>query len=262
MKEIELTQGKVAIVDDCDYEKLMERKWFASRQRNSVNGERYYVATNEWVPEKKRQKTIFMHRIILSPPYGMYVDHVNGNGLDNRRENIRICTHSQNQANTGPLPSNKTGYKGVRRIKNRNSTGCNFPYQAIIIATYLGTYRTKEEAALVYDAAAIKEYGEFAYLNFPDGPTAEILKIIEEAKLVPAIPHRNNKSGYLGVTKIVDKNKNKPDRVYYKARYSKTNLGWFKKPEEAAKAYDKKAYELLGDRALLNFPEEIYKAST
>mgnify|MGYP001606453598 CR=1 FL=1 len=155
-KEIPLTQGKVALVDAEDYEYLNQFKWHAHKYKN---GGGYYVARGI----KKNEKKVFMHQEVLKPPKGMYPDHINRDGLDNRRWNLRICTTSQNGINKGKQKNNTSGYKGVCWHKRDEK------WQARIKVDkkpmYLGYFNTKEEAALAYNEAAKQYFGEFAKLN-------------------------------------------------------------------------------------------------
>jgi HNH endonuclease len=152
VKTIPLTQGKVALVDDSDYEFLSARKWYYKEG---------YAACN--TPGTYNRKTIRMHRLLMSPGVGQQVDHINGDMLDNRRENLRICTPTQNAANKRLSISNKTGYKGIRKRQSGR-------WEARIDArSTLGYFDTAEEAALAYDARARERFGAFAALNFP-GP--------------------------------------------------------------------------------------------
>jgi len=151
-RRIPLTQGQTALVDDKDYDLVSRHKWYALQQGE----DRWYAVTGHCA--------IPMHRLILDPPEGLEVDHINQNGLDNRRSNIRICTRAQNSCNRGPNKRNTTGYKGVTRHKGK--------YQAQIgidgTTLYLSRHDTAREAARAYDAAAQVFHGEFAWLNFPE----------------------------------------------------------------------------------------------
>jgi hypothetical protein len=173
MKKIKLTQGKEAIVDDDDYEMLMEHKWYADKDYTIKSKDKFYVKRSPPRDSNGKQKNIPMHRQITNAPEGMQVDHINGNTLDNRKENLRICTNQQNQMNRGRANNNKSGYKGVcyRKKKKDMINEYSKPWQARIKHNqkqiYLGMYKTKEEAARAYDKKAIELHGEFAQLNFP-----------------------------------------------------------------------------------------------
>ena len=154
MAQIPLNRGLFAIVDDGDYFELNKFRWVV------VSTKAGYYAIN-----RSKLGIILMHRLILNAPDGFDVDHKNGNRLDNRRENLRVCTRSQNLYNQ--KKKNRSGYKGV--IFNPCQKK---PYIVMIsIAgklTYIGNYLTAKHAATVYDDAARQYHGEFAVLNFPN----------------------------------------------------------------------------------------------
>lgn len=166
MKKIPLTQGYVALVDDDDYPLVSSCKWYAMIDRHALNTKLIYVRT--WIPNpggNPRGRVISLHRLlmnVLDQP-SIKVDHRNGNGLDNRRVNLRLASAEGNSRNRRHIP-NKSGYKGV--VRHGPDT-----YEARIRANhdrlYLGCYRTARDAALAYDDAARKYHGEFACLNFP-----------------------------------------------------------------------------------------------
>ena len=169
MKKIKLTQGKEALVDDEDYEMLMEHKWHSAKA-----GKNYYAVRSLPTQPDGTRKRLKMHRAIISATVGMEVDHINGNTLDNRKENLRECTHQQNQANRRLGKHNTSGYKGIYyKKKNRDMINEHArPWEARISFNtkkiYLGSYKTKEEAARAYDKKAIELFGQFAQLNFPE----------------------------------------------------------------------------------------------
>ena len=149
MKEIQLTQGKVAIVDDDDFERVNQYKW-------CYDGQGYATGSVDGKQER-------MHRFILKAKHGQHIDHISMDGLDNRRRNIRICNNSQNHANTRLRSDNTTGYKGVSFIKRDNI------FQAKIEVNghhmNLGSFTNPIDAAVKYNEAALKYFGEFARLN-------------------------------------------------------------------------------------------------
>src|SRR5258708_4039644 len=149
MKYIKLTQNKFAIVDDKDFEYLNQFRWFYSNK---------YAKRSIWYPKIKRQKQIRMHNVICKPINDMFVDHINGNTLDNRRENLRICTQTENNRNRKISKNNQSGLKGVSFFKNR--------WRAIIKRRFIGYFNTKEEAAKAYDNESLKEFGKFSKFNY------------------------------------------------------------------------------------------------
>jgi hypothetical protein len=159
MREIPLTQGQVALVDDEDYERLSAFKWQVRRGRYTFYAQRG-VTVSAGV-----QRTVQMHRVILDAPRDMDVDHRDGNGLNNQRENLRLCTNTENQRNKRRYVNNTSGYKGVHWAKN---VGKWWAYIHVDGAyKNLGYFTSKEDAARAYDEAAVKYYGEFAFLNKP-----------------------------------------------------------------------------------------------
>ena len=159
MRTISLTQGFKAIVDDEDYKELSKYKWHAT---DAVSGN--CRATTSHLD-------IIMARIIMKAPPQVLVDHKNGNTLDNRRKNLRLCTHTQNNQNkrkTRQRVSSK--YKGVSFLKSTKKWRVYIALQDIFRRTFnvsLGTFSVEEEAAKAYDEAAREYFGEFARLNFP-----------------------------------------------------------------------------------------------
>jgi uncharacterized protein affecting Mg2+/Co2+ transport len=158
MKQIELTQGKYAIVEDADYALLNQFKWQAKRDRNTW----YAVRT---VRQSGSKRTVIMHRLILQAVGSQQVDHCDGNGLNNLHSNLRFSTNAQNQYNSR-IPSNNTsGFMGV-------SYSCG-KWQAEIMCDnrriYIGRFESAELAAKAYDEKATSIFGEFARLNLPKG---------------------------------------------------------------------------------------------
>jgi hypothetical protein len=161
MKKIPLTQGEFAIVDDADFDWLNQWKWCL------VKGAKTFYA-NRGVGPAKNRRLVLMHRQILglSRHDGKCSDHINHNGLDNRRNNLRVCSRQQNNRNRKPYPNelNTSKYKGVCWEKRRNKwrVSINISRKQI----HVGAFNDEITAAKKYDIAAKKFFGEFAVLNF------------------------------------------------------------------------------------------------
>lgn len=151
MKYIPLTNGGNAIIDNEDYKKVSKYKWFR------VKGDGRESA------HMTKKKTNSMHRFLMNPPKDLVVDHKNGNGLDNRRYNLRICTYAENSRNAKKNIRNTSGYKGViwHKASKKWSARINYNYRRIS----LGYYNDVIDAANAYDAAAKELFGEYAKLN-------------------------------------------------------------------------------------------------
>lgn len=157
MKEIQLTQGKVALVDDEDYEYLNRFKWHARKAKKT-----WYADLSRLNDDGNK---ISMHRFIMQPDDNVLIDHKDRNGLNNQRNNLRECSQSQNLSNVGkPLRvSSHSKYKGVTFSKDKNTWMAqikhNYKYK------YIGYFKTEIEAALAYNQMAFFYHGEFANLN-------------------------------------------------------------------------------------------------
>lgn len=158
MKEIPLTQGKVAVVDDADYEWLMQWKWYAYRKPNA----RTWYARRNTARGRWRQKTLLMHRVIMNSASAMQVDHWDQNGLNNRRDNLRVCTSRDNHYNVKRRADNTSGYKGVSWDK-RGRWVAYINYEGK--RHHLGYFNSSEEAARAYNNVALAAFQEFAWLN-------------------------------------------------------------------------------------------------
>lgn len=157
MPELELNNGHTLLFDEADVELIGQHTWTAVKNRQTL------YAQSE-VQVDGRRKGVYLHRLLVDAPSAMQVDHKNGNGLDDRRSNLRLATRSQNQANRGPTAASTTGYKGVGQKPNgKYFAAVNFGGKYF----RLGCYHDPWEAAQVYNAKALELWGEFAYLNTP-----------------------------------------------------------------------------------------------
>lgn len=162
MKTIPLTRGKVALVDDEDFQRISQHCWYAMKNRRAVGT--WYAARNSSIKDGPRYK-ILMHREILglSNPK-VRPDHRDNDGLNNQKYNLRIATHQQNQWNQKKKKINAASpYRGVCLHKQRGKW-----YARIRINgkdTSLGLFASEIEAARAYNAAALKHHGPFASLN-------------------------------------------------------------------------------------------------
>ena len=157
MKEIKLTQGQCVLVDDHNYEWLMQWKWHADKRRHT-----YYAVRNS-EPVNGKRRLILMHREIMHTPSGMETDHIDGNGLNCMEINLRNATFHQNRMNRRKNINGKSKYKGVS-YNNNGYIIANIKGDGKCI--YLGMFKTEELAAKAYDIAAKKYHKEFARLNF------------------------------------------------------------------------------------------------
>jgi hypothetical protein len=156
MKEIPLTQGKTAIIDDEDLPLIDGYKWYAVN-----NGTHWYAATKvRGLPRNKR--LLLMHWLITGKKR---IDHIDRDGLNNQKNNLRPFSRAGlNRANSKLNSDNASGYRGVYLVKDTKRTK---PW-SVYCNGYIGKYKTAEEAAQAYDIAARKRFGEFATLNFSD----------------------------------------------------------------------------------------------
>ena len=163
MKTIKLTKGQVALVDDEDYEKLSQWKWYAQYRKGTGC---YYAIRSDYSGDS--QKSVYMHRYILGLEAGekKVINHKNHNTLDNRKENIEICSHKENIRFSRKKKSSTKGYKGIYRVNSSRKWTAQISVDGERI--YLGVFSNEKDAALAYDWGAKKYFGKFAYVNFPE----------------------------------------------------------------------------------------------
>lgn len=230
-REIPLSRGKVALVDDADYERLNQWKW----HYNASTG---YAARRDW----QARRYVLMHRVILDAPAGRAVDHINGDGLDNRRANLRLATAAQNGHNRRAQAGATSRFKGVSFYGNRH-------HARIFVAghnLYLGPFTDERTAARVYDYAARQHYGEYACLNLPHEPlTAEEFAALTRRR-VPT-------SQYRGVAWVKSKQR---WIAYIQVNGKFKSLGRHKDELVAARRYNEAALKYHGHKAILNNLEE------
>ncbi len=154
-KTLELTFGKYAIVDAEDYDRLSSYKWCAVKERRN-----WYAKTL-----RRNGSPLSMHRLITREPKGLFVDHIDHNGLNNRKSNLRHCTNAENSRNMRPY-GKTSRYKGVCWHKGSKKFVAQITFKGKKI--WLGYFKDEIAAAKAYDKKARELFGEFAYLNFPN----------------------------------------------------------------------------------------------
>lgn len=156
-RKLTTSNGFEVLVDDEDYERLSQYNWYATGDKHT-----HYAIRREYANGK--QKNIRMHRELMNPPEGKVVDHINGNGLDNRKENLRVCLQSQNCRNARKYEASNR-YIGVTYLKTKDKWQANGNMDGKQV--YLGIFDCEIAAARARDAYVRQHYGEFAKFNFP-----------------------------------------------------------------------------------------------
>lgn len=230
-REIPLTQGKVAIVDDADYADVSQYEWH-------INAGTGYAARRDW----QAKRYVLMHRHILAAPQGINVDHINGDKLDNRRSNLRLATTAQNAHNSRGNTGAQSSYKGVSVYGNRF-------YVRIFVGgknVYYGRYTDERTAARIYDYAARLHYGEFAYINLPD-------ELLTDAKFNALVKRNVPSSQYRGVSWSTSKQR-WIACIQVDGKFK--SIGRYTDEVTAARHYNEAARKYHGHKAILNQLEE------
>lgn len=164
MKLIPLTRGMVALVDDCDYEELMKYKWNAQKGGNS-----YYAGRR--AGKRTSNKSNLMHRYIMGDVKGTLCDHIDGNGLNNQKSNLRIANKQENGWNRKKAKNCISKFKGVtwHRKIHKWVASIILWENGIRKRKHIGCYEAEIDAALAYDAKARECFKEFAHPNIMEG---------------------------------------------------------------------------------------------
>lgn len=158
--EIHLLHDKTLLIDSEDFDRISGYTWFSW-----FNGYQWYAISHKPKPQKG---VIYLHRFITNALDGQKVDHIDGNGMNNTKRNLRFCTQAQNGFNRGPNKNNTSGYKGVIWDKKNGLWCAQIKFTGKCIR--IGRYGSIEDAARAYDSKALELFGEFAYTNFSQIP--------------------------------------------------------------------------------------------
>lgn len=159
MKYLELTKNKKTLLDDDDFAFAKSLgSWYWANKKGSKYG---YAEMTKRIEGKKIH--FKLHRIIMNAQKGEQIDHINGDSLDNRRENLRICTQSQNNANRRILSTNNSGYRGVSWSETAQMWRATIKKDGL--QKHIGYFPDKKTAARIYNIEAMELFGEFAVLN-------------------------------------------------------------------------------------------------
>lgn len=230
-KEVYMIHGEVVLVDDEDYDLVNRYKWHCAKRNHTT------YAAGSTRGNEGEIILLLMHRLIMNTPKGMQTDHINGNGLDNRKQNLRIASPAENS-------KNRQVRGKMKGFSFQNSTNSFFAYiYTDSKRINLGYFTSEVAAACAYDYAAKKYHKDFACLNFPTGQP------LTEQELENHRALSKSTSRYRGV--CLNRRNNKW-RVEITLNRRHISVGTFTDEIEAARAYNEAAIKLYGDKAKLN----------
>jgi len=246
-KEISLTRGKVTIVDKEDFEWLNQWKWYCSVKGYAIRNYNYKDENN-----KSKQNIIFMHREIIKAPKVKQVDHINRTPLDNRKINLRICDNKHNMRNKTKISGiYSSKYKGVSWDKQTSSWHAYIGVDNNLIS--LGYFTNEHIAAKAHNEATIKYHKEYAC---PNNISSEWTKEdIENYEIIKREVYKRTKEDYKGVGFHKSTNRWRATIWINKIPH---HIGSYLSKNEAALAYNEKAIEIFGNKAIINGIKEEY----
>jgi hypothetical protein len=244
---VPLTHDKYAFIDEEDAERVSEHSWTYLWSPNWPN--RAYAQTGI------KKRAVLLHRFILGVASDEDVDHINRNGLDNRKCNLRPCDQTHNNANSRKRVTTK-GYRGVQAV----ASGYRARIQHGGIVYRSEAYPSERQAAEAYDVLAREIFGEFAYQNLSDAPV--IVPPIEHPDDLPIITKPSLGGVHIGPSGYRGVKYSKNERLWSAAFTpggKRRFLGYYRTAEDAARVYDEYVYQILGDAAVLNLPCDLGK---